>query len=109
LNVFLCDVSSDDNTKAGLAYYPYDLPLNLDTDGIYLHPRVLGENQITLSHEAGHWLGVCVLVANEVGSFQELHLYVSTCPLLIFEVFLTTVCALRLNLVRFRSQMVPSL
>jgi hypothetical protein len=67
LNVYLCDMTSDDDTKAGISYYPYDLPLNLDTDGIYLDPKVLGENQITLSHEAGHWLGA-FLVDDELSS-----------------------------------------
>jgi hypothetical protein len=54
LNVYLCDIP--DENRAGVAYFPYDIPLG-DTDGIYLDPQFLGENQITLSHEAGHWFG----------------------------------------------------
>jgi Pregnancy-associated plasma protein-A len=62
MNVFLCDMNaSGQNSAAGVTYLPYDIPINLRFDGIFLDPLVLGDTgqiQNILSHEAGHWLGL---------------------------------------------------
>ena len=71
LNVFFCDIPEEG--RAGLAYYPYEVPLNMDTDAVYIDPEFFGIGQPTLSHETGHWFGLQVSlgVCRRVSQVQE--------------------------------------
>jgi hypothetical protein len=69
LNVFMCTVP-DPFIKA-YTTYPYNYPLVVEIDNVYIDPTMIGGGKVTLAHEIGHWLGTLIFQLIPVLCLQQ--------------------------------------